>query len=118
MPKEILYLTEKLLQYNETFLNNYQESRKTGIKHDFNDVIKPFVNEVKEMNEQWNKAAKKWLLSAKTDYLHLKQIDITSAHIDQISIQSFFPETSKSRFLNAHRTIEYILLEIIKELNK
>ncbi|WP_420489938.1 DUF1798 family protein [Neobacillus vireti] len=38
--------------------------------------------------------------------------------MDQLSVQSFFPETSKSRFLNSHRSIEFILCEIIKEVKK
>jgi len=118
MSDEILDLTERLLHFNGLFLKTYQESRETGITHEFHSVIKPFADEVKEMNDKWNKAMKKWLPTANTPHLHLKQIDTTSAHIDQLSVQSFFRETSKSRFLNSHRSIEYILCEIIKELKK
>ncbi|WP_180960287.1 YppE family protein [Neobacillus cucumis] len=118
MSEEILQLTEKLLQYNELFLKNYQAGRETGITHDFNEVIKPFVDEVKEINDQWNRAIKEWLPKVDTQYLHLKQIDTTSSHIEQLSVQSFFPETSKSRFLNFHRAVEYVLSEVVRELRK
>lgn len=119
MSEELLYLTERLLHYNEIFLKNYLEGRETGMTPDFHHVIKPFADEVKEVNVNWNEAMKKWLPLAKnTKHLHLNQIDTASAHIDQLSVQSFFPETSKSRFLNIHRTVEYILTEVIKELNK
>jgi len=116
MSDEILELTEKLLHYNELFLKNYRKGRETGITHDFYNEIKPFADEVKEINDKWNRAMKKWLPTANTLHLHLTQIDTTSAHIDQISVQSFFPETSKSRFLNMQRSVEFVLAEVIKEV--
>ncbi|WP_040208408.1 DUF1798 family protein [Neobacillus jeddahensis] len=118
MSTEIFQLTEKLLQYNHLFLKYYQEGRETGKSYDFHVVIKPFANEVKLINDEWKSAMRKWLTTTNHKHLHLKQIDTTSEHIEQLSIQSFFPATSKSRFLNSHRTVEYFLLEIIKEVNK
>jgi hypothetical protein len=118
MSEEIVQLTEKLLAYNGLFMKYYQEGRETGVKHDFHKKIKPFANEVKEINDQWKRVMKKWLSETSHKHLHLKQIDTTSEHIDQLSIQSFFPETSKTRFLNANRTVEFFLLEILKEVKK
>ncbi|MEH7085618.1 DUF1798 family protein [Neobacillus drentensis] len=118
MSEEIIDLTEKLLAFNSLFMKYYQEGRTAGIKHDFHEVIKPFANEVKDINDRWKLAMKKWLSDSNHKHLHLKQIDTTSEHIDQLSIQAFFPETSKTRFINANRTVEYFLLEILKELKK
>jgi hypothetical protein len=114
MFEEIIPLTEKLLYYNGLFMKYYQEGRETGIKYDFHEVVKPFANEVKEINDQWKRAMKKWLSETDYKHLHLKQVDTTAEHIEQLSIQSFFPETSKTRFLNANRTVDYFLLEILK----
>jgi hypothetical protein len=114
MSEEIIPLTEKLLYYNGLFMKYYQEGRETGIKYDFHEVVKPFANEVKDINDQWKRAMKKWLSETDYKHLHLKQVDTTAEHIEQLSIQSFFPETSKTRFLNANRTVEYFLLEILK----
>jgi hypothetical protein len=114
MSEEIIPLTEKLLYYNGLFMKYYQEGRETGIKYDFHEVVKPFANEVKDINDQWKRVMKKWLSETDYKHLHLKQVDTTAEHIEQLSIQSFFPETSKTRFLNANRTVEYFLLEILK----
>jgi hypothetical protein len=114
MSEEIIILTEKLLNYNGLFMKYYQKGRETGIKYDFHEVIKPFANEVKEINDQWKRAMKKWLSETNYKHLHSKQVDTTAEHIEQLSIQSFFPETSKTRFLNANRTVEYFLIEILK----
>ena len=61
---------------------------------------------------------RKWLSETNHKHLHLKQIDMTAEHIEQLSIQSFFPKTSKTRFLNANRTVEFFLLEVLKEVGK
>jgi Bacterial domain of unknown function (DUF1798) len=116
MSIEIAALTEKLLHYNRLFLKNYQEAREKGVKMDFHEVIKPFADEVKVVTEEWRGLMTIWLKENPQKHLHLKQIDTTSEHIEQQSIQSFFPETSRSRFLNTNRTVDYFLLEIIKEL--
>ncbi|MFB5194530.1 hypothetical protein COJ96_01150 [Bacillus sp. AFS073361] len=118
MSEEIIDLTEKLLAFNSLFMKYYQEGRTTGTKYDFHEVIKPFANEVKEINDQWKLAMKRWLSDSDHKHLHLKQVDTTSEHIDQLSIQAFFPETSRTRFINANRTVEFFLLEILKELKK
>ncbi|WML40335.1 DUF1798 family protein [Neobacillus sp. OS1-2] len=118
MAEEILNLTEKLLQYNHLFIKYYQDGRETGITHDFENVIKPFVDEVSVITNQWKNAMKMWLSGSNHKHLHLKQIETTAEHIEQLSVQAFFPKTSKSRFLNSGRTVEYFLLEVIKEVKQ
>jgi Bacterial domain of unknown function (DUF1798) len=116
MSKEIVQLTKKLLHYNRLFLEYYQEGREKGIEHDFHEVIKPFANEVKSVTDEWTQVMKNWLKDKPYKHLHLKQIDTTAEHIEQLSIQAFFPKTSRSRFLNTNRTVEFFLLEVLKEL--
>lgn len=118
MSEEILDLTKKLLNYNHLFIKYYEEAREKGTSHDFHEVIKPFADEVKKAAQEWSALMKNWLVKNPQKHLHLKQIDTTLDHIDLLSIQAFFPKTSRSRFLNANRTVEYFLLEIVKELEK
>jgi hypothetical protein len=116
MQEEVIQLTEKLLNFNRLFLQTYKIAREKGIEQDFQEVIKPFANEVKEINEQWKVEMRRWLKEETHKHLHLKQIDTTSEHIEQLSIQCFFLKTSRSRFLNANRTVEFFLLEVLKAL--
>lgn len=115
---KIYQLTERLLKYNQQFLLFYQQARETQEKKDFNLTIKPFVDEVKQVKDEWKAEMNSWLHNSSPKHIHLKQIDSISDQIEQISVQAFFPETSKSRFLNTQRTIEYFLTEVIKELGK
>ena len=118
MEEEIIKLTEKLLFFNGTFLKNFQVARETGTTQDFQEVIKPYADEVKEVNDQWKALMKQWLSEKNYKHLHLKQIDTTFEHIEQLSIQSFFPKTSRARFLNSNRTVEFFLVEVLKELKR
>lgn len=118
MMDDIYRLTEKLLVYNGLCLNYYQQGRERQEKKDFYAVIKPFADEVKEVNEEWKDMMKKWLSSSSPGHIHLKQIDSISDHIEKLSIQAFFPETSKSRFINTHRTVDYFLQEVLNTLEK
>ena len=118
MSEEILDLTKKLLNYNHLFIKYYEEAREKGTSPDFHEVIKPFADEVKLVAKEWGAFLKSWLVNNPQKHLHLKQIDTTLDHIDQLSIQAFFPKTSRSRFLNTNRTVEFFLLKIVKELEK
>lgn len=118
MSEEILELTKKLLNYNYLFIKYFEEAREKGTSHDFHDVIKPFANEVKDVANEWSHLMRRWLVISPRKHLHPKQIDTTIEHIEQLSIQAFFPKTSRSRFINANRTVEFFLLEIVKELKK
>ncbi|SDL93609.1 DUF1798 family protein [Bacillus sp. OK048] len=118
MSEKILELTKKLIDFNQLCLKYYEEARETGITLDFNEVIKPFANEVKVVGVEWNVTMKDWLKKNPQKHIHPKQIDTTLEHIEQLSIQAFFPKTSRSRFLNTNRTVEYFLVEIVKELKK
>ncbi|MEH7010413.1 DUF1798 family protein [Neobacillus niacini] len=118
MSEKILELTKKLLNYNHLFIKYFEEAREKGTSHDFHEVIKPFANEVKIAAHEWSTLMRNWLANTSQKHLHPKQIDTTLEHMDQLSIQAFFPKTSKSRFLNANRTVEFFLLEIVKELEK
>lgn len=114
MESTIYELTERLLTYNTSFLNYFQLARETGEKQDFHQMIKPFVDEVMAANNEWKSLMKKWLADLTFKHIHEKQVETTADHIEKLAIQCFFPETSKSRFLNSQRTVEYFLREVLK----
>ncbi|MFF2449990.1 YppE family protein [Neobacillus sp. NPDC058068] len=118
MSEEIIDITETLLQRNRLFLEYYQEARETGITRDFHVVIKPFADEVKAVTDHWKGIMKKWFAENSPKHIHIKQIDMTAEHMEQLAIQCFFSNTSKKRFLDTNRTVEFLLQEILKEVRK
>jgi Bacterial domain of unknown function (DUF1798) len=115
---KIVQLTKSLLEFNRSFHEYYQGAREKEITYDFDGEIKPFVNEVKTALDNWNMEVRQWLKVNPQKHLHLKQVETTADHIEQMSIQAFFSKTSKSRFLNANRTVDFFLTELLKELEK
>lgn len=118
MINELYKLTEQLLHFNRLFLKNYQEAREEGERKDFYEVIKPFTEKVNAVKLEWSKLMKEWLNQSPQKHIHLQQIEIVSRHIEEQSIQAFFPETSRARLLNANRTVEYFLTEVLKAVGK
>ncbi|MCM3566827.1 DUF1798 family protein [Neobacillus mesonae] len=118
MDMKTIELTEKLLHYNNLFLYHYNEVRENGIKQDFYHTIKPFVDEVEALNNEWKISMEKWLGKNDPKHIHLKQVETTAEHIKNLAIQCFFPETSKSRFLNSQRTVEFFLEDVLIEMKK
>lgn len=118
MSEELVRLTQKLLDFNRSCLRYFQEGREKEMNYNFHQVVKPFADEVQSVSDKWSPLMRNWLNEYEQKNLHLKQIDTTIEHLNQLSIQAFFPKTSKSRFLNTNRTVEFFLLEVLKELEK
>lgn len=118
MIDELIFITDKLYTWNQKFIEIFWEGREKGEKEDFYEVIKPFVDEVREWNLKWKNLMIDWLRENPQKHIHLAQITSMAENIEQLSIQAFFPETSKTRFLNTNRTVEYFLLELLKLLQK
>ncbi|GHH98222.1 DUF1798 family protein [Neobacillus kokaensis] len=116
MNRTINELTEKLLEYNALFLKYYQQARETGEKKDFHHIIKPFVDEVESVKKEWKLLMKKRLSNSRHTHIYEKQVETTADHISTLAIQCFFAESSKTRFLNSQRTVEYVLREVLKEI--
>lgn len=118
MVKQITLLTEQLFEYNCLFLKLYKETREKQEQKDFYTIVKPFADEVKIVNDNWSKYLKEWLKGNSKQHLHIQQVDSIYEHIERLSIQAFYPKTSKSKFLNSQRTVDYFLSELLIELKK
>lgn len=118
MNEEIVQLTEELLNYNRLFLHYFEEARLQTERKDFYQVVKPFADEVKKVMDDWSMYLLKWLKTSNSKHLNINQVTSTCGLIEQLSVQAFYPETSKSRFLNSQRAIEYFLSEVVKEVKK
>jgi len=109
-------LTNQLIKASEYLLETFQRVKETGNEEDFYTIVRPFANGMKEMNDSWNVLAKEWIKKNQPDYLNARQIDSASDHIEIISIQAFFPQTSKKRFLDSYKSVLFILQTMQKEL--
>ncbi|WP_445506026.1 YppE family protein [Niallia sp. 03190] len=110
--------TVRLAEAAEDLIRTFHQVKTTGEAKDFYEVVHPYANKVKQLNDEWKELALKWVNDKRPVYLNGAQILSASDHIEIISIQAFYPETSKKRFLDAAKSIQYILQALLNELNK
>ena len=102
-----------MLANTERAHKRFELSKQEGVRGDFHTEIKPFADEVKETALQWKEAATKWVNENKPKNLHTNQIETAADYLEVISVQAFFPETSKKRFLDQVQSVDYILQSMI-----
>ncbi len=110
--------TEKLLESVDYAVDTFYKVKESGVNEDFYEVVRPFANQIKQRNDEWKDLAKAWVREAKPDYLNSIQIDTASDHIEIISIQAFFTQTSKKRFLDSAKSVKYILQTLLDALKE
>ncbi|AND41196.1 MULTISPECIES: YppE family protein [Cytobacillus] len=110
----LLQMTEQLLECVEISDSRFKKVKESGEKGDFYNEVKPFADDVKSINERWKEEALEWIGIHKPRNLYPQQIESAAEHIELVSIQAFFPETSKTRFINYVNSAVYVLKQLIK----
>ncbi|MDP4164285.1 MAG: YppE family protein [Bacillota bacterium] len=118
MKARLIELTENLLFFTRDMKKQFDQTRENGKDGDFFTEVKPFSDKVKEINDQWMVEAIQWVKEEKPKNFHSNQVDSAHEQIEQISIQSFFVKTSKSRFIQTSTSIEYVLNLILSYAEK
>ncbi|KAB2338284.1 YppE family protein [Cytobacillus depressus] len=117
---ELSTLTKELINYINVITERFAEAKETGVAGDFFLEVKPFADEVKGVNDQWKKEAGKWVIQNKPKNLYSQQIDSVHEHIETISVQAFFPQTSRARFnhlvVSSNYVLNYLLQILLEEM--
>ncbi len=102
-------MTDALLEMNEFMLLRFEEAKESNEEGDFYKEVKPFADRVMELARKWEEASIAWLEFSPQKNLHPKQITSTAENIQMVSVQAFFPKTSRKRFIGHIQSIEYVL---------
>ncbi|WP_210365435.1 YppE family protein [Bacillus sp. REN3] len=102
-------LTKLLLDNLEYALDRYEKTRNEGIRGDFHTEVKPFADKVRETSVKWEALASQWIFENKPKNLYASQIGTAADYLEVISVQAFFPETSKKRFLDQIQSVQFTL---------
>ncbi|MBM4762084.1 YppE family protein [Bacillus sp. B15-48] len=109
MNEEILKLTNSLLSDVEFLITRFEQTKVTGKQGDFHSEVKPFADAMKIKVEEWQDKAVLWLIQHPQRTLHSQQIESTAENLEMVSTQAFFPSTSRKRFIDTTRSINYVL---------
>lgn len=114
----LINLNERLYEYTRDIENKFLSVKLSGEKGDFLTEVKPFADEVQVISEHWKKEATAWITKNRPRNLHESQIDSAAEQIEMISVQSFFPETSRTRFINYLQSVRFVLTLLRANLDK
>ncbi|MDQ0271038.1 YppE family protein [Cytobacillus purgationiresistens] len=114
----LIELTRQMLIYIDDIENRYAQGRESGEKGDFYSEVKPFADKVKEDNDKWLILATEWVNCHHPKNLHSQQIVSAFEQIETLSVQAFFPETSKTRFINQLNSAKYILNVLLSSMEQ
>lgn len=116
--EELVKITNKLLSFNHDLLQKFKETKESGVEGDFYQEIKPFSDQLNETLKIWGERAKLWIRNGRPKNLHVKQIESVMEQFEMISVQAFFPQTSRTHFLNTVHSVEYVLKSLLSEIER
>jgi hypothetical protein len=110
-------LTICLLEFIEEGKARFEISKSSGIEGDFFLDVKPFADNVKKTLDEWIIRATHWVQTEKPSYINKKQLETTYDHIEKISIQSFYPKTSRKLYLSSYQSAYFVLQSVCSNLH-
>ncbi|WP_342472301.1 YppE family protein [Metasolibacillus sp. FSL H7-0170] len=115
---QLVELTTYLIAQCEDAQNRFFHMREFDLKPDFFTEVKPYADTVHEQLKLWRQLAKEWRASYQPKYMHNQQIDQVVEAMEQFTVQSFYKETSKKRFLQSIHSVHYTLSTILRYLEE
>lgn len=108
--------TKELLSYLEEIETIFRDVKEKGEGKDFFTVVKPYAEKVSKRLDEWKKEGQEWIRRESPQNFHQKQIEAVYDQLELLSVQAFYPTTSKKRFFDYYRTVRYNLLTLIELL--
>ncbi|CAM3888784.1 YppE family protein [Mesobacillus zeae] len=110
--------TLRLIEYTERAATRYEMAKETGESGDFFSEVKPFADLVKQEADSWKVSAVEWIINNQPKNIHSRQIEATAENIELVSVQAFFPETGRKRFMGYIQSIHYVLDSLLTAVNQ
>ncbi|MGE8204292.1 YppE family protein [Heyndrickxia sp. NPDC080065] len=114
---ELLVLTKKLIERNQSALQSFNKVRETGKQGDFYLEVKPFADQVKRECEEWLPLAIEWVNRIKPKHLHSVQLENTCENLQMVSVRAFFPDSSLKKFKSHVQSVDYVLNRMLGEIS-
>ena len=115
MKDDLFEQTLELINIVKRAESIYREARDKNLHADFQSVVKPFADHVKQVADEWLNNAEQWVVVNRPKYLSSMQIKNTHNNLLQVSVHCYFPESSKSRFIKHCKAALFVLEQIHME---
>lgn len=107
----------ELLQESKQRFESFQEKPEKTESY-FYDQVKPNFEMMKDKLNVWEQLALEWIQKKKPKYIHPSQIESAMENVEQVVLQSFYKDINKQRFTNLHHSVEYLLNNIMDEIEE
>lgn len=114
--EQITLLTEQLLIEVEECYLRFNKTKKKTIQYDFFKQVKPYCDHINNILKVWEKEVIQWIKEERPKYLVTMQIKSIVEHIEHISLQSFYGDSSKKRMKDRKESVIFILNNILHSL--
>ncbi len=111
-------LTNELIQNIEDAVKRYEKMRELDLDPDFFTEVKPYADEFLGRLKAWKELAEKYVAEYAPKYFHHVQILNIIDAMEQLIVQSFYKKTSKKRFMDSARSVEYSLGKLRRYLEE
>lgn len=112
----LLLITSKLIEESEQCIKRFEQMRVEDRAPDFFEEVKPHVQLVDELIQNWRELSLAYIQQYKPKYVHVSQINAAEEGMKQYIVQSFYKETSKKRFYQSVHAVLYTLKTLQTEL--
>mgnify|MGYP003418098863 FL=1 len=111
-------LTDELIINVEDAVKRYENMRELDLDPDFYTEVKPYADEFLVRINAWKVLAEKYVAEYSPKYFHSMQIVNIMDAMEQLIVQSFYKKTSKKRFMDSARSVEYSLGKLRRYLEE
>jgi hypothetical protein len=111
-------ITNELIRLNKEAELIYIKAREVDDEVDFFGKVKPFAEQVAKIRNQWMPLAQAFVQEEKPMHLHPSQLQQTEENLEIVAIKSFYKDTSKKRQMETFKSVDYVLRQMINELEK
>ncbi|MGG3192113.1 MULTISPECIES: YppE family protein [Priestia] len=114
MNEDVKKSTEIMFQYNEVAverLASIQQEENYEVK--FFEEVKPYGDIFFKELDEWASLVTKWLKKERPKYIHVNQVETLKENLQNVVLQSFYPETREKRFKKMYHSNKYVLESIL-----
>lgn len=114
----LLEQTKKLLVECEASRNRFYKMRELDATPHFFEEVKPYADQIQSELLNWQQQLNEWINDYQPKYLRSEQVSNVVDAMNQFVVQSFYKETSKKRFIDSIRSVEYTLKVVLRNLEE
>lgn len=109
-------LTEELLEHNQLAIKMFEEYGLSNNDADFLTIVKPFVDDVKRVSDEWMVMATDYVVEEKPSFLPESLINNTYENLQIQALACFQNGIKMKRFYERNKSIHFVLHGLLSKL--